>query len=44
LDKLNTFIGHFVIDLAATVHTEMVVVGEQLGLYNALAGDPGGLG
>jgi hypothetical protein len=25
----------------ATVHTGMVVISETLGLYNALAGDPG---
>jgi SAM-dependent methyltransferase len=40
MDKLNAFIGQFVTDLGATVHTGMVVIGEKLGLYKALAGDP----
>jgi len=37
MDKLNAFIGHFVGDLGAAVHTGMVVLGERLGLYKALA-------
>jgi SAM-dependent methyltransferase len=37
MDKLNTFIGRFVTDLGAAVHTGMVVIGEKLGLYKALA-------
>ncbi len=36
-DKLNAFIGQFVTDLGAAVHTGMVVIGEKLGLYKALA-------
>ncbi len=38
--KLNSFIGQFVTDLGAAVHTGMVVIGEKLGLYKALAGQP----
>jgi SAM-dependent methyltransferase len=37
VDKLNAFIGQFVGDLGATVHAGMVVIGEKLGLYKALA-------
>lgn len=40
MDKLNQFIGRFVTDLGAAVHTGMVVIGEQLGLYKALANGP----
>ncbi len=40
MDKLNAFIGQFVGDLGAAVHAGMVVIGEQLGLYRALAGGP----
>ena len=39
-NKLNAFIGQFVNDLGAAVHTGMVVIGEKLGLYKALAGNP----
>lgn len=39
MNKLNAFIGQFVTDLGAAVHTGMVVIGEKLGLYKALAGD-----
>src|ERR1700681_3040762 len=39
MDKLNAFIGQFVTDLGASVHTGMVVIGEKLGLYKALAGE-----
>ena len=39
MNKLNTFIGQFVTDLGAAVHAGMVVIGEKLGLYKALAGD-----
>lgn len=39
-DKLNEFIGRFVGDLGAAVHAGMVVIGERLGLYKALAGGP----
>jgi SAM-dependent methyltransferase len=40
MGKLNAFIGQFVTDLGASVHTGMVVIGEKLGLYKALAGGP----
>ncbi len=40
MNKLNAFIGHFVTDLGAAVHTGMVVIGERLGLYKALASGP----
>jgi len=40
MDKLNAFIGQFVSDLGAAVHTGMVVIGEKLGLYKALATGP----
>ena len=40
MNKLNAFIGQFVADLGAAVHTGMVVIGEKLGLYKALADGP----
>jgi SAM-dependent methyltransferase len=40
MDKLNGFIGQFVGDLGAAVHAGMVVIGERLGLYKALAAGP----
>jgi len=40
MNKLNAFIGQFVTDLGAAVHAGMVVIGEKLGLYKALAGAP----
>src|SRR5690349_19053221 len=40
MNKLNAFIGQFVTDLGAAVHTGMVVIGEKLGLYKALAEGP----
>lgn len=40
MDKLNAFVGKFVNDLGAAVHTGMVVIGERLGLYKALATAP----
>ena len=40
MNKLNAFIGQFVTDLGAAVHSGMVVIGEKLGLYKALAGEP----
>jgi SAM-dependent methyltransferase len=42
MNKLNAFIGQFVTDLGAAVHTGMVVIGEKLGLYKALARGPMG--
>jgi SAM-dependent methyltransferase len=40
MNKLNAFIGQFVGDLGAAVHTGMVVIGEKLGLYKALSAQP----
>ena len=40
MDKLNAFVGRFVTDLGAAVHAGMVVIGERLGLYKALAAGP----
>ena len=40
MDKLNAFVGRFVGDLGAAVHAGMVVIGEKLGLYKALAKNP----
>jgi SAM-dependent methyltransferase len=40
MDKLNAFVGKFVVDLGAAVHAGMVVIGERLGLYKALALHP----
>jgi len=40
MDKLNAFVGQFVTDLGAAVHSGMVVIGEKLGLYKALAEGP----
>src|SRR5579884_305251 len=37
MNKLNAFIGQFVNDLGASAHAGMVVIGERLGLYKALA-------
>jgi SAM-dependent methyltransferase len=39
-DKLNAFVAQFVGDLGASVHAGMVVIGERLGLYKALAEGP----
>ena len=38
--KLNDFMGKFVGDLGAVMHAATVVVGDQLGLYKALADKP----
>jgi ubiquinone/menaquinone biosynthesis C-methylase UbiE len=40
MQKLNAFIAQFVTDLGASVHAGMVVIGEKLGLYKALAQGP----
>jgi SAM-dependent methyltransferase len=40
MNRLNAFIGQFVSDLGAAVHAGMVVIGEKLGLYKALARGP----
>ena len=39
-EKLNAFMGRFVGDLGAVMHAATVVVGDQLGLYKALAEQP----
>jgi SAM-dependent methyltransferase len=39
-DKLNEFLGKFVGDLGATMAAGNVLVGDRLGLYRALAGQP----
>jgi SAM-dependent methyltransferase len=38
MNKMNAFLGQFVTDLGAAVHAGMVVIGDKLGLYKALAG------
>ena len=40
MNRLNAFIGQFVTDLGAAVHAGMVVIGDKLGLYKALAEGP----
>ena len=35
--KLNDFLGKAVVDIGATLHAGLVVIGEKLGLYKALA-------
>ena len=40
MDKLNVLVRQFVGDLGAAVHAGMVVIGENLGLYKALAEGP----
>jgi len=40
MNQLNTFLGKFIGDLGASVHAGMVVIGEKLGLYKALAKSP----
>jgi SAM-dependent methyltransferase len=37
-EKLNQLLGRFVADFGATFHAGLVVIGESLGLYKALAG------
>lgn len=36
-DKLNQFLGKFVADAGASIHGPTVLIGEQLGLYRAIA-------
>ena len=43
-DKLNEFLGRFVTDLGATIAAGNVVIGHQLGLYQALATGPASAG
>jgi SAM-dependent methyltransferase len=40
MEKLNVFMGKFVVDLGATFNAGMVVIGDSLGLYKALAPRP----
>jgi SAM-dependent methyltransferase len=37
-DKLNAFMGRAVVDIGATMHAGLVLIGEKLGLYKALNG------
>jgi SAM-dependent methyltransferase len=39
-NKMEQFLGKFVADLGATAHAGMVVIGDKLGLYKALAQGP----
>ncbi|HET7543855.1 MAG TPA: class I SAM-dependent methyltransferase [Polyangiaceae bacterium] len=39
-DKLNEFLSKFVNDLGGALHAGMVVIGDKLGLYRALAAKP----
>ena len=39
-DKLNAFMGRFVGDIGAAMHAGTVLLGDQLGLYKALAAGP----
>jgi SAM-dependent methyltransferase len=39
-NKMEQFLGKFVNDLGAAVHAGMVVIGDRLGLYKALAAGP----
>ena len=36
-DRLNEFLGRAVIDIGATLHAGLVLIGEKLGLYKTLA-------
>ena len=38
--KLNAFMGNFVHDMGAVAHAATIVIGDQLGLYKALARQP----
>ena len=38
--KLNEFMGNFVRDMGAVAHAATVTIGDQLGLYKALAEEP----
>jgi SAM-dependent methyltransferase len=43
MDKLNAFLGRAVVDIGATLHAGLVLIGEKLGLYKALAAADGPL-
>ena len=36
-DKLNAFMGRAVVDIGATLHAGLVIIGEKLGRYETLA-------
>src|SRR3979411_1426032 len=38
MDKLMTFLGQVIGELGATVNAGLIVVGDRLGLYKAMAG------
>ena len=38
--KLNEFMNNFVRDMGAVAHASTIVIGDQLGLYKALAEEP----
>jgi SAM-dependent methyltransferase len=38
-DKLNAFLGQVIGELGATVNAGLIVIGDRLGLYKAMAGD-----
>jgi hypothetical protein len=38
MDKLNAFLGQVVGELGATVNAGLIVLGDRLGLYKAMAG------
>jgi SAM-dependent methyltransferase len=42
-EKLNEFMGRAVVDIGATLHAGLVLIGEKLGLYKALANGDGPL-
>ena len=42
-ERLNAFLGRAVVDIGATLHAGLVVIGEKLGLYKALASADGPL-
>ena len=41
MDKLNAFMGKAVMDMGAAMHAPLVIIGDKLGLYKALAGAEG---
>ncbi|HEX8813455.1 MAG TPA: class I SAM-dependent methyltransferase [Terracidiphilus sp.] len=41
MDKLNAFMGKAVMDMGAAMHAPLVIIGDKLGLYKALAGSEG---
>jgi SAM-dependent methyltransferase len=43
MEKLNAFMGRAVVDIGATLHAGLVLIGEKLGLYKALAAADGPL-